>query len=157
MINLLSVNVASGWDCYFYFHQSIERNINTHGLRRSFHSWSGLRWEGRCCQDPQGPQVGAAPSYQWSHAWFPALPNWGEKWNLPMVTAWMDLEGIMLSEISQRKIKPYAFIYMFNLKNKINRSNWNRLVDTENRQMVSREEKELRHWVKKVKELKSKN
>ena len=33
---------------------------------------------------------------------------------------WMDLEGIVLSEISQRKTKLYDFIYMWNLKNKAN-------------------------------------
>ena len=43
---------------------------------------------------------------------------------LPFATAWMDLRGIMLSEISQlekRKIL-YDFTYIYNLKNKINKT-----------------------------------
>ena len=39
---------------------------------------------------------------------------------LPFATAWMDLENIMLSEISQRKQIPYDLTYMYNLMNKIN-------------------------------------
>ena len=40
---------------------------------------------------------------------------------LPFATVWMDLEGIMLSEISQsEKDKYHDLTYMFNLKNKIN-------------------------------------
>ena len=41
---------------------------------------------------------------------------------IPFVTTWMDLEGIMLSEISQngeRKI-PYDFTHVWNLRNKTN-------------------------------------
>ena len=33
---------------------------------------------------------------------------------------WMDLEGIMLSEINQRKINTYDITYMCNLKNTTN-------------------------------------
>ena len=36
---------------------------------------------------------------------------------LPSATTWIDLEGIMLSEISQRKIL-YDFTYLWNPKNK---------------------------------------
>ena len=41
---------------------------------------------------------------------------------MPLVTTWMDLEGIMLSEISQiEKDKIlYDFIYMWSLKTKAN-------------------------------------
>ena len=40
---------------------------------------------------------------------------------LPFATAWMDLEGIMPSEISQsEKEKYHDFTYIWNLKNKIN-------------------------------------
>ena len=41
---------------------------------------------------------------------------------MPLVTTWMDLEGIMLSEISQiEKDKIlYGFIYMWSLKTKAN-------------------------------------
>ena len=36
---------------------------------------------------------------------------------LPFAITWMHLEGVMLSEISQRKI-PYDFTHMWNLRNK---------------------------------------
>ena len=38
----------------------------------------------------------------------------------PFATIWMDLEGIMLSEVRQRTtyLKVYVFTYMWNLKNK---------------------------------------
>ena len=40
---------------------------------------------------------------------------------LPFVTTWIDLEGIMLTEISQtEKDIPYNFTYMWDLKNKTN-------------------------------------
>ena len=35
---------------------------------------------------------------------------------------------------------PYDFIYMWNLKNQINKQNRNRLIDTENRLTVDRGE-----------------
>ena len=38
---------------------------------------------------------------------------------LPFVKTWVDLEGIMLSEIRQRQIL-YDFAYMWNLYNKTN-------------------------------------
>ena len=31
------------------------------------------------------------------------LPSHKKEWNFAICTAWMDLEGIMLSEVSQRK------------------------------------------------------
>ena len=45
-----------------------------------------------------------------------------KKTNLPFVTVWVDLENIMLSEISQsgKKQVPYDFIHMWNLRNKLN-------------------------------------
>ena len=39
---------------------------------------------------------------------------------LPSMITWMDLEGIKLSEIRQKKI-PYDFTYMWNPKNKTNK------------------------------------
>ena len=36
---------------------------------------------------------------------------------LPIATTWMDLEGIMLSEIRERQI-PYDITYTWNLKKK---------------------------------------
>ena len=54
---------------------------------------------------------------------------------------WMDLEGIMLSEISQIL---YNFIYMWNLKNRTNEQtpqNRNRVIDAENKPVVAREER----------------
>ena len=38
------------------------------------------------------------------------------------ILPWMDLEGTMLSEVSQRQI-PYDFTYVWNLKNKMNKRN----------------------------------
>ena len=37
---------------------------------------------------------------------------------LPFATTWMELEDIMLSEISQRKTKSYDFTHMRNLRYK---------------------------------------
>ena len=51
---------------------------------------------------------------QWNTTW-PLKKNE----TMPFTTIWTSLEGIMLSEISQRKTYiPYAFIYLWNLKNK---------------------------------------
>ena len=62
--------------------------------------------------------------------------------SLPFVATWMDLEGIMLSEISQTEKKtPHDFTYMWNLENKTNehtKQNRNRLIDTENKLVVAR-------------------
>ena len=55
---------------------------------------------------------------------------------LSFVTTWVGLEGIMLSEISQRQRQiPYGFTHMWDLKNKQNR---NRLIGTENKLKVVR-------------------
>ena len=40
----------------------------------------------------------------------------------PFATTWMDLENIMLSEISQRKLILYDLTYMWNLKKQTNRA-----------------------------------
>ena len=55
---------------------------------------------------------------------------------LPFVTAWMELKGIMLSEISQSEKDKYHMIslmYVWNLMTKLNQQNRNRLTDSENR------------------------
>ena len=52
---------------------------------------------------------------------------------LPFATVWMDLENIMLSEINpalERQI-PYDFTHMWNLMNKLNKENGDRLTDGE--------------------------
>ena len=51
-----------------------------------------------------------------------------------------DPGNIMLSEINQtEKDKiPYDLIYMWNLKNEINKQNRNRVIDTENKLLVAR-------------------
>ena len=59
---------------------------------------------------------------------------------LPFVATWMDLEGIMLSEISQTGTL-YVTTYMWNLKIKTNDyiyKSRNRLTDTENKPVVTR-------------------
>ena len=50
---------------------------------------------------------------------------------LPFPTAWMDLENIMLSEIGQSgKVKYHIdFTHMWNLMNKLNRQNRDRLTE----------------------------
>ena len=61
------------------------------------------------------------------------------------MTTWMNLESIMLIEKSDRERQiPYDFTYMRNLKNKINeqiKQSRNRLIDTENKQVVDRRER----------------
>ena len=39
---------------------------------------------------------------------------------LPFAIMWMDLDGIMLSEVSQTDIDKYSITYTWNLKNKTN-------------------------------------
>lgn len=39
--------------------------------------------------------------------------------NLPFVETWMDLEGFMLGQISQRKKNAHVITYMWNVKNKL--------------------------------------
>ena len=56
---------------------------------------------------------------------------------LPFVTVWIDLENIMLSEVSQSEKDKYHRISLIcgrqNLMSKINFKNRNRLIDTEKR------------------------
>ena len=73
---------------------------------------------------------------------YPSIDEWIKKWCiytikydsamkknavLLCVTAWMDLVGIMPSEIRQRQI-PGDFSYMWTLKNKINKQNRNKVI-----------------------------
>ena len=61
---------------------------------------------------------------------------------LPFVTAWMDLEVTMLSEIKQRQI-PHDLTYVCNLKSKqINKQMKSRLrpIDRENNLLLARRE-----------------
>ena len=63
---------------------------------------------------------------------------------LESVTVWMDLEGIMLSEISQRKMNTVCFhLYVESkiLKKMSPPKPRNRLIDTENKLVVARREK----------------
>ena len=63
-----------------------------------------------------------------------------QKESLLFATTWMELQGIMLNEVSldrERQIL-YSFTYMWNLENKTNKQNGNRLIDTENKLMISR-------------------
>ena len=55
-----------------------------------------------------------------------------KKVNLPFVTIWVDIEGIMLSEMSQRKTNTGWYqLYMERLKTV-------KLTETENRKVVAR-------------------
>ena len=59
---------------------------------------------------------------------------------LPFTTAWMELERIMLSEISQVvKIIPYGLTYNRNLMNKTNKQNRTRGMATRNKMTETRE------------------
>ena len=70
--------------------------------------------------------------------------------------SWMDLEGIMRSEIRQRK--PNIWYYLHVESTKQNKwTNRNRLIDTENKLMVARREGFGWSWVKNVKGLRSTN
>ena len=57
---------------------------------------------------------------------------------LPFTTAWMELESIMLSEISQAvKAKPYDFTYKWKLINKTSKQNITRNTEIKNKLTVS--------------------
>ena len=53
--------------------------------------------------------------------------------------------------VKERQL-PYVLTYMWNLKNKINKQNWNRLIDTENKNGGG-----LSYWMKEVKGLRGTN
>ena len=56
-----------------------------------------------------------------------------KKETLSFATIWMVLEGLMLSEISQRRQILYDITYMWNLKKKKNE-----LTETESRMVITR-------------------
>ena len=60
---------------------------------------------------------------------------------LPFATAWMELESIMLSEISQvvKKI-PYDLTFKWNLINKTNKQNITRDIEIKNKLTETRRE-----------------
>ena len=59
---------------------------------------------------------------------------------LPFLTAWMGLESIMLSEMSQVVKDKYHMIYDWNLINKTNEQNRTRDVEITNKLTVTRGE-----------------
>ena len=65
------------------------------------------------------------------------LLSYKKKEILPFATTWMDLEGIMLSEMSDGERQTlYDFTYIWNLK-KNPQENRNRLIDTESKLVVA--------------------
>ena len=62
---------------------------------------------------------------------------------LPLLTAWMNLESIVLNEISQSEKDKYHMILLTSDSNEQNR---NRFIDTENRVTAVRREE---FWMKK--------
>ena len=67
---------------------------------------------------------------------------WHKKeWNLAFVTTWMDLQGVMLSKISQRKTNTVWF-HLYGKYKKQNKwtikPNRNRLIHKENKPLVVR-------------------
>ena len=72
---------------------------------------------------------------------------------LPFGTTWIDLEGIMLSEIRQAEKDKYhmiSLIHGYQKKKNMDKQNGNKLIDTEHILMVARGE-EGRRWVKNMK------
>ena len=63
---------------------------------------------------------------------------------LLFATTQMDLEGIVLSKTNRERQMPHDFTYMWNLKNKINNKNRNKLIDTEKKLMIARGERDWR-------------
>ena len=56
-------------------------------------------------------------------------------------TTWMNLEGIMLSEINQtKKDKYYTISLVYRIQRTMNKQNRNRLIDAENKLLVARGE-----------------
>ena len=47
---------------------------------------------------------------------------------LPFATTWVKHEGVILSEISQRKITPYDVTYTWNLKNQMHGQKYNSMA-----------------------------
>lgn len=72
---------------------------------------------------------------------------------LPFMSTWIDLEGIMLSEIRQKRTNTAWFYHLWNIKQTRKKQNRNELIDTDNRLLVTREEEDGRRakWVKVVK------
>ena len=58
---------------------------------------------------------------------------------LPFVTMWIDLEGIILSEIHQRERQIHDFTYRWNLTKEQTEQNRNRLIDTGGKLLVTRQ------------------
>ena len=61
---------------------------------------------------------------------------------MPIAATWMDLEIIVLSEVSQREKDKYHIIYMWNVKKSDTKltylQNRNRFTDVENKLMVTK-------------------
>ena len=78
---------------------------------------------------------------------------------LSFVTTWLDLEGIILSEISQMEKDKYRRISLYEESKKQNKTNGqtkenkNKLIDTEIRLVVTREEGSCWGWTKREKGL----
>ena len=72
-------------------------------------------------KQPRCPSVGECIIHLWdiyTMEYYSAVKN---KKILPFATAWMDMENIMLSEISQSEKDEYHdFTHMWNLMNKLN-------------------------------------
>ena len=77
-----------------------------------------------------------------------------KEWDLDICDNMDDLEGIMLSEISVQRQKPYDLTYIWNLKKQHNKQkNSKRLINTENKLMVGRVEGRGGDWQTEWKEV----
>ena len=56
---------------------------------------------------------------------------------MPFAATWIDLEILILSEVSQRQI-PYDIAYMWNQKNDTNELIYKREIDIENKFIVTK-------------------
>ena len=69
-------------------------------------------------------KYGSNPSAHINRQWIKKSCHIKKNKITSFATTWMDLEGIILSEMSDRERQiPYYFIYMWNLNNKINKQN----------------------------------
>ena len=62
---------------------------------------------------------------------------------MPFATAWADVEGIMLSEISQTEIDKYTVWFHSCVGSEKNKTSKTKLMDKENRLVVARKKE---HW-----------
>ena len=68
---------------------------------------------------------------------------------MPFAATWMELETLMLSEVSQKEKDKYHYdsTYIWNLIAQMNLSTEKKIMDLENRLVVAKEEREGVGWM----------